>query len=76
MKIELTKPVEKTVRPAEVKTFTEVVIDRLVDIPSEKTVKAFINDFGPITLWEGADYDKIGQWSDSDVTARITVLFA
>lgn len=24
-----------------------------------------------LTLWEGADYDKIGQWTDGDVENRI-----
>ena len=28
------------------------------------------------TLWEGAAYDAAGQWTDADVQARLTALYA
>jgi len=76
-KITLANPVVRTIVPAETKTLTELTIIRIVDLPVEKIVRAFVKELqAPIVLWEGAAYDAAGQWTDSDVTARILVLFA
>ena len=52
---------------------------------SQKYAKCTINlllddgqkqSYPEITLWEGAAYDAIGQWQDSDVTSRIEAILA
>ena len=49
----------------------------MVDLPKKKIVRAFVEEIeGPITLWEGAAYDAAGQWTDSDVQARLTQLYS
>ena len=47
----------------------------ITDLPDRKTVYAITTDRINITLWEGADYDAIGQWTDSDVVNRIQELY-
>ncbi len=77
MIITLTKPVEKIIVPAEIATLTTLTIDRIVDLPQEKTVKIFIRELREfITLWEGGDYDTIGQWTNTDVEAKLNILFS
>jgi hypothetical protein len=29
-----------------------------------------------VDLWEGADYDTIGQWTDTDVTNKLLSLYS
>jgi hypothetical protein len=38
---------------------------------------AHTNDlYNPIVLWSGDEYTAIGQWTDSDVLAKLEELFA
>jgi len=77
MTITLNTPKEVTIIPAEVKTVTTLTIERMVDLPQEKIVRVFINELNqPIILWEGDAYDLIGQWSDSDVEAKLLEIFS
>ena len=49
----------------------------MVDLPKKKIVRSFVEEIeGPITLWEGSAYDAAGQWTDSDVQARLTQLYS
>jgi hypothetical protein len=76
-KITLPNSVVRTIVPAETKTLTELTITRMVDLPGDKIVRVFVKELhAPIVLWEGDAYDAAGQWTDSDVTARILELFA
>lgn len=55
---------------------TSLTVKRLVDKPEKKTVVAVVKEQkGKISLWEGAAYDAIGQWTDSDVVARLNELY-
>jgi hypothetical protein len=47
----------------------------ITDLPDRKTVYAITTDRINITLWEGAAYDAIGQWTDADVINRIQELY-
>lgn len=70
--IKLDKEVEVVIRPAEVKKFAEIQIERIVDRQKEKKVIAFFeNGLPQVTLWEGEEYDKVGQWTDADVATRL-----
>ena len=72
MIIPLTTPATFTIVPAQTKTFTQIVVKEIKDQPDQKIVTAMIQDYyKPIVLWTGADYDAIGQWTDSDVITKI-----
>lgn len=61
----------------EQKVTTQVLnVDLIVDFPESKKVQAQTKEIGVITLWEGAAYDAIGQWTDTDVINRINELYA
>lgn len=67
-KITLAAP--KTVTPAVI--VSEVTLQRLVDLPGQKIVRAFVKELpNPITLWEGAAYDEAGDWTQVMAEARL-----
>ena len=60
----------------EQKVTTQVInIDLVIDFSEAKKVQAQTKEIGIITLWEGADYDAVGQWTDTDVINRVTELY-
>lgn len=62
--------------PATQITVEKIEIVSYLDSPVDKIVIAYTKGYpGEIVLWEGEDYDKIGQWKDSDVTKRIQELY-
>lgn len=63
-----------TVQPAITVKAGNVTVVRMVDFPLEKQVIVFLKEIPgkAILLWEGADYDLIGQWTDDDVVARLS----
>lgn len=52
-------------------------IEKIEDLPNEKKVIAYTDhqDARIIVLWEGEDYDAIGQWTDDDVINRIKEIY-
>ena len=56
-------------------TLSAVTITHYMEFPDRKIVRAGTREMGDVVLWEGAAYDAIGQWTDSDVQARITELY-
>lgn len=71
--IELSK--EVTVTPAV--TVSSVTVERLVDLPGQKIVRAFVKEIRkPLVLWEGDAYDKAGDWTQSQANARILAIIA
>lgn len=77
MKIEIANP-KSIVVTAEVKqTFDTLTINRMVDFPSQKKVVVFVKELSePLVLWEGDAYDAIGQWTDQNVSDKITELYS
>jgi hypothetical protein len=73
MKITLRR--EKIIESGEVKVIQELNITRLIDMIDHKKVIALTKELITITLWEGAAYDSIGQWTDKDVSDRIKSLY-
>lgn len=74
--ITLNAPKTITVKTAKTITVTTLTLERVIDLPAKKIVKAWIKELNaPVVLWEGAAYDSIGQWTDSDVTARLNALY-
>ena len=77
MQINLQNPKKVVLQEEKSKTVTTLTVTRLVDLPKKKVVRAFVEELDePVVLWEGAAYDAIGQWTDSNVEARLTELYS
>jgi len=77
MVITLNKAKEIVLVPEQKKSITTLTIERVVDNPTQKFVRVFFKELNkPTTVWEGAAYDAAGQWTDSDLQAKIATLFA
>ena len=77
MQINLSNPKKVVLQEEKSKTITTLTVNRIVDLPKKKIVRAFIQELDePIVLWEAASYDAIGQWTDTDVQARLTELYS
>lgn len=77
MQISLQNPKKVVLQEEKSKTISTITIERLVDLPKKKLVRCFIEELDePVVLWEGAAYDAIGQWTDADVQAKLTELYA
>jgi hypothetical protein len=75
MKIQFETSKEITIVKEKKQTLDGITIREIMDNPEMKTVVAFTNEVGVITLWKGAEYDTIGQWTDTDVANKIKSLF-
>jgi hypothetical protein len=61
--------------PATQIKISQLNIKQIVDEAENKRVVAFTDKLSRIVLWEGVAYDAIGQWTDTDVQARIIELY-
>ena len=71
MEIELKKKKTVVVSPAVTKELEKITVVRIVDLPVEKKVRAFVRELGrPIELPElsGENY---GEWSNEDVEKAV-----
>jgi hypothetical protein len=75
MEITLSKPKEIVIFEERKKTITKVEITEVVDNSKNKIVTAKTMEFGNVVLWKGAEYDSIGQWTDTDVINKIKSLY-
>jgi hypothetical protein len=75
MEIQLSSPKDITVIKEVKKTVDKITVFEITDNPIRKSVIAKTSQIGPITLWEGDDYDAIGQWTDTDAINRINELY-
>ena len=77
MQINLSNPKKVVLQEEKSKTVTTLKVNRIVDLPKKKIVRAFVEELDePVVLWEAASYDAIGQWTDTDVQARLTELYS
>jgi hypothetical protein len=74
MNIQLSKVRDIVLEPARIKSTDMIVIREISDNTNDKRVTAFTN-LRDIELWSGDEYDKIGNWTDEDVIARMLELF-
>lgn len=56
------------------KTITEITVNQVNDLPEQKRVEAYTNELGLVLLWQGEEYDAIGQWTDTDVINKLKSL--
>jgi hypothetical protein len=76
MEINLNSPKKIVLQEEKSKTVSTLTVNRVVDLPKQKMVRCFCEEIDEaITLWEGAAYDAIGQWTDAHVEARLTELY-
>ena len=76
MKIVLDNPKEVVMVAERKATLTEFNIIEMADNPSRKIVEVTTHEIGRIVLWRDAEYDAIGQWTDSDVVNKIKELYS
>jgi hypothetical protein len=77
MQINLQNPKKVVLQEEKSKTVTTLTVNRIVDLPKKKIVRAFVEELDePVVLWEAASYDAIGQWTDTDVQTRLTELYS
>ena len=56
------------------KEVSEVTIREMRDLPEQKRVEAITDLLGIVVLWQGEEYDAIGQWTDTDVINKLKSL--
>jgi hypothetical protein len=75
MEINFSETKDITIVAEKKKSLDKLTIEQMVDFPSRKLVVAITSELGRIRLWQGAEYDAIGQWTDTDVVNRIQELY-
>jgi len=75
MEIIFDQPKDIVLRPQQSATYDKLNIIGMMDYPEQKIVKAIIVELGEVILWQGAEYDTIGQWTDTDVINRIKEIY-
>lgn len=76
MEITINPPKDVVVTPERKRSVSKITIIEITDNPVKKSVVAKTNEMGHIMLWKDADYDNIGQWTDTDVQNRIIEIFS
>ena len=65
------------VQPATTKSLTTVTITRWIDRPADKVVLVWIQELPtPITLWSGAAYTAIGDWTNAQAEAQLIAVLS
>jgi predicted ATP-grasp superfamily ATP-dependent carboligase len=76
MEITFQTPKRLVIRPEESFSASTITISQMIDFPNQRKVMIVISEINhSITLWEGEEYDNIGQWTDQDVINKINELF-
>lgn len=68
-------PEKTVVLPERVTSLERITILTMIDEPKNKRVTVKTLELGSIILWEGSEYDNIGQWTDDDVKDRILEIY-
>ena len=75
MKITFNETKDITIVTEKKKAIDKITIEEMIDIPSRKLIVVITQEVGRIRLWQGAEYDAIGQWTDTDVENRIKEIY-
>jgi hypothetical protein len=77
MIIRFEQPTEIILVRQESLSLQSLTVERIVDLPLEKTLIVHISELGqPIVLWEGEEYDRIGDWTKELITNKIIALYS
>lgn len=72
LQINLPTPLTVVKQPLIEETITEIVIDRIVDIPGDKQVVVFIKgDRIELDQLSGDNYDNPEEWTNSDIIEAV-----
>ena len=72
LQINLPTPLTVVKQPLIEETITEIVIDRIVDIPGDKQVVVFIKgDRIELNQLSGDNYDNPEEWTNSDIIEAV-----
>ena len=74
MKIIFDTPKEVVLVKEIKKEVSEITIREMRDLPEQKRVEAITDLLGIVVLWQGEEYDTIGQWTDTDVINKLKSL--
>lgn len=74
MKIIFDTPKEVVLVKEIKKEVSEITIREMRDLPEQKRVEAITDLLGIVVLWQGEEYDAIGQWTDTDVINKLKSL--
>jgi len=76
LKITFTTPKVIIKQPEITETITELVIDRIVDMPTQKKVAVFIGgERIELETLSGDNYDTPSEWNNADVVAAVEAHF-
>jgi hypothetical protein len=75
MEIQLSTPKDVVIVKELKKTIETITVLEIVDVSSKKQVIANIKELGSVILWKDAEYDAIGQWTDTDVENKLNELY-
>lgn len=75
MEIQFSSPKDIVIVQERKKSIDKVTVLEISDFPSRKHVMVKTKELGLITLWKDAEYDAIGQWTDTDVQNKINELY-
>jgi hypothetical protein len=75
MEITFASPKEIKIVSEIKKTLSKITVTEVVDSSERKIIVAITEEVGRVKLWEGAAYDAIGQWTDTDVANRIKEIY-
>jgi len=76
MELTINPPKDVVVMQQRMKTINKITVREVTDSPVRKIVVAHTLELGRVVLWKDAEYDAIGQWTDTDVINRLTALYA
>ncbi len=77
MKINLTTPLVIIKQPEIKETLTEVSIDRIVDIPTQKKVFVFINGQRiELEALSNDNYDVPNEWTNADIVSAVEAIYS
>ena len=75
MEIQFSTPKDIVVVKERKTTIEKITVLELADLPSKKQVTAKTFELGLVVLWKDAEYDAIGQWTDTDVINKLNELY-
>jgi hypothetical protein len=74
MKIEFDKLTDIVIVKEQKNSVMSINLTSFTDNLTEKKVIAYIYEIGNIILWEGAEYDSAGQYTEQDIYNRVKEL--
>jgi len=76
LKITLTTPQVIVKQPEVTETITEIVIERIVDMPEQKKVAVFIGgERIELKTLSGDNYDTPSEWTNADVVTAVKAYY-